>query len=860
MNAIPALFLSESLLPHGFCYLWNPLLIWLHGLSDALIAIAYFSIPPALFYLVRKKRSIPFDWMFVCFGCFIAACGATHLMEVVTLWAPMYWISGGVKVITVFASLPTAFLLARAVPQILEMPTAQEMRHAHEELETQARILREQAALIDLSQDAILVQSVDGTNLLWNQGAERMYGWTKAEAIGENGDKLLETTFPQPLDEIKESLEKTGYWEGEIQKKRRDGQTLIVLSRWALGRHVNGRPEKILVIDRDMTEQRRTEAAIRESEDRYRDLVENSQDLICTHDLQGRLLSVNELPAKILGYSREELTKKPMKDFLLPEGHAAFDKYLATIETTKVAEGTMVVLTKSGERRIWEYHNTLRTDGVTTPVVRGIAHDVTERWVAERALRQSEEKFRLMAENIDEIFWLLDPKSLEAIYVSPAFEHICERPLDSLRTNRTSYREIIHPEDAPRVLAHLSLLESTNEFHEEFRIVCPSGTKWVEVCGFTAKDCSGKVTALVGTAQDITERRRAEAALRRNEELLRAAFDQVAVGFSMADLHGCFLKVNEAFCRITGYSEQELLKTDFQSITHPEDLSANLIDMSRLIAGEIQGAVYQKRYIRKSGELVWVQNSISVLPGSDGKVCGFVALTQDITQRKQAEEGVQKLSGRLLQLQDDERRKIARDLHDVTGQDLVALSTTLSHVHEAIPSRSRGLRRSVAQCQGLADRCIREIRTLSYVLHPPMLDEAGLEDAIRHYIDGFAERTGIEVELEISPNFGRLGGEEEMALFRVMQESLVNIQRHSGSFRATILLDRTSRGVLLEVSDRGRGIQGNGQGRFKSSSSAGGVGIQSMRERMKQVGGQLEIESSPNGTKVRALVEARGQE
>jgi PAS domain S-box-containing protein len=860
MNTFQALFASESFLPHGFCYLWNPLLVWLHAISDTLIAIAYFSIPPTLIYLVRKKRSIPFDWMFVCFGCFIAACGATHLIDVVTLWTPAYWLSGAVKGVTAFASVPTAVLLARVVPQILEMPTAQEMWLAHKEVELHARILREQAALIDLSQDAILVQTIDGRNLLWNQGAEHMYGWTKAEAIGENGHKLVEANFPRSLEEILERLEKTGHWEGEVQKKRRDGQTLIVSSRWALGRDAQGRPEKVLVIDTDITEQRQAEAALRESEDRYRDLVEHSHDLICTHDLEGRLLSVNEQPARILGYSREELIKKRMKEFLLPEGRASFDEYLANIPKTRVAKGTMVVLTKSGERRIWEYHNSLRTDGVTAPVVRGIAHDVTERWVAERALRQSEERFRLMAENIDEIFWLLDPKSLKAIYVSPAFEHICERPLDSIRSDPTSYREIIHPEDAPRVLAQLALLEKTNDFHEQFRILCPSGVKWVEVWGFTAKDNSGKVTALVGTAQDITERRRAEEAVRRSEELLRAAFDQVAVGFSMTDLDGRFLKVNEAFCRITGYTEQELLRMDFQSITHPEDLPGNLTHRPRLIAGEMKGIVYQKRYIRKSGELVWVQNSVSTLLSSNGEASGFVALTEDITERKRAEDGLQKLSGRLLQLQDDERRKIARDLHDVTGQDLVALSSTLGQLHNAIPSSGRRLRKSIAQCQCLTDRCIREIRTLSYLLHPPMLDEAGLEDAIRHYVSGFAERTGIEVKLEISPRFGRLPREEEMALFRVMQESLVNIQRHSGSFSATIRLDRTARGVLLEMSDQGRGIRGNGRGRIKGSFLAGGVGIQSMRERMKQVRGQLEIESSPSGTTVRAMVSAHDQE
>jgi PAS domain S-box-containing protein len=607
------------------------------------------------------------------------------------------------------------------------------MRTANEELKLQARILREQAALLDLSQDAILIQTINGETLLWNQGAERVYGWTKAEAIGKNSHELLNTSFSPPLNEILQTLEKTGHWEGELQKTRRDGQTLIVSSHCAMGKDAAGRPEKILVIDTEVTEQRRAEAALRESEDRYRDLVEHSLDLICTHDLEGRLLSVNELPAKILGYSRAELIKRPMKDFLLKEGHSSFDEYLKNIQKTKVARGAMVVLTKSGEQRIWEYHNSLRTDGVSVPVVRGVAHDVTEQRLAERALRQSEERFRLMAENIDEIFWLLDPKSLGAIYASPAFEHICERPLASLVANPTSYRDLIHPDDAPHVLEQLARLQQTNEFHEQFRILCPSGMKWLEVWGFTAKDSSGNVTALVGTVKDITE-------------------------------------------------------------------------------------------------------------------------------RKKAEDGLQELSGRLLQSQDDERRRIARDLHDETGQNLVALSSTLGHLHGSIPSASRRLRKDILQCQELADVCIREVRTLSYILHPPMLDEAGLEDAIRHYVDGFAERTGIKVKLEILPNFGRLAPEEEMALFRVMQESLVNTHRHSGSLSATIVLGRTQKGVELQMSDQGRGIQENGKKYVKDACFSRSVGIQSMRERMKQVRGRLEIDSSASGTTVRAMLGAQDEE
>lgn len=725
MLVMEALFSSKGLMPHGFCYQWNPFLIWLHSISDMLIAIAYFSIPPTLIYLVRKKRNIPFDWMFVCFGVFIAACGATHLMEIVTLWIPMYWLSGGVKIITAFASLPTAVLLARVVPRVLELPTAQELRAAHEELRAQAYILREQAALMDLSQDAIFVQTIGGENLLWNQGAEHLYGWTKVEAVGANGHQLLETRFSQPLDEILNRLETTGYWEGQLQKKRRDGQTIVVSSRWALGRGQDGSPNKILVIDTDITEQRRAEAALRESEDRYRDLVENSHDLICTHDLQGRLLSVNDIPAKILGYSREELLNKPMRDFLLPEARTEFDQYLSTIQETGSAKGALAVLTKGGERRIWEYQNTLRTDGVATPVVRGIAHDITERKLAEKALRLSEEKF------------------------SKAFR------------------------SSPSVLSISSLVD------------------------------------------------------------------------------GRFIDVNEGFERLSGYLRREIIghtSLELNLWRDPGERQTLLEEITK--HGHIRDC--EVHFYAKSGKPLVLMLSGEIIELA-GEKC-LLKVGQDITGRKRAEEALQRLSGRLLQLQDEERRKIARDLHDATGQDLVALSGTLSHLHATVSSSSRKVRRSIAQCLGLADRCIREIRTLSYLLHPPMLDEAGLEDAIRHYLTGFAERTGIEAKLQVRANFGRLAQEEEMALFRVMQESLVNIHRHSGSFNATIFLDRTPKRVSLRVSDQGRGMQGNGQGKTKGSSLVGGVGIQSMHERMKQVAGQLEIESSTKGTTVLATI------
>jgi PAS domain S-box-containing protein len=233
---------------------------------------------------------------------------------------------------------------------------------------------------------------------------------------------------------------------------------------------------------------------------------------------------------------------------------------------------------------------------------------------------------------------------------------------------------------------------------------------------------------------------------------------------------------------------------------------------------------------------------------------GAIFMVRDITKRKRAEEELRRLSGRLLKSQDEERRKIARDLHDSTGQDLVVLATALGQLRHLVPPSNRKARKLVSESQALADQCIREIRTLAYLLHPPMLDESGLEDAIRDYVEGFAKRSGIRVKLDLSPDLGRLPRNTELSLFRVVQESLTNIQRHSGSRQATIRIERHSRSITLEVSDKGRRASRSGRKRTRGFSLGTGVGIPSMDERVKQIGGRMEINSDGEGTTVRVTV------
>jgi two-component system NarL family sensor kinase len=243
---------------------------------------------------------------------------------------------------------------------------------------------------------------------------------------------------------------------------------------------------------------------------------------------------------------------------------------------------------------------------------------------------------------------------------------------------------------------------------------------------------------------------------------------------------------------------------------------------------------------------------------SRGHLNRLIVSVHEFTKRKQAEDELRRLSGKLLQLQDEERRRIARDLHDSTGQDLVALDTMLSQLRGAVSSGDRKPRKLLAECKALAARCINDVRTLSYSLYPSVLEEAGLEGAIRDYVKGFTKRTGIQVELDLSPRTGRMTTDIEIALFRVVQESLTNIHRHSGSQRAKVRIHRNSE-LTLEISDIGQRISADESKRKEGGQFEVGVGILSMRERMQLVGGRLDINSTGHGTTVRVTIPLGGE-
>jgi PAS domain S-box-containing protein len=363
-------------------------------------------------------------------------------------------------------------------------------------------------------------------------------------------------------------------------------------------------------------------------------------------------------------------------------------------------------------------------------------------------------------------------------------------------------------------------------------------------------------------------------------ERFRRLADADPFGMVIGDLSGGLKYVNPGFLQTLGYSQNEVLlgKVRWDDLTPAQYAEADARALRQLLAtGRCD--VYEKVYIAKDGRHIPILLGASIIsqPGEDPEVAAFVtdltslkvaeealrrandelekkvtertaALKSEVFDRERAETGLRVLTGRLLRSQDEERRRMARELHDNAGQILTALAMNLGALRAGVGEQDAKLVDLATTGEKLSHELSREIRTLSYLLHPPLLDEVGLDSALRWYVQGFSDRSGIQVELDLPEDFGRLSNELELVIFRVIQESLTNIHRHSGSTSAKIRLTRSPSAVEFEISDRGRGI--SPERLVQMQNAQAGVGVRGMQERLRQFGGTLRISCDGEGTRV----------
>jgi len=607
MDFLRQLFGPGEFMPQGYCSLWNPGLVWLHVISDTLIASSYFTIPFTLLWFVRKRRDLPFGWMFGLFGTFLVSCGATHLMEVWNRGNAEYWLAGVLKAVTAVA---TAILLARLVPQACEYPSAGQWMEANSALETEVRErrdleirlrirenrYREQAELLDLIFDAVIVRNAKDEITYWNRGAEELYGWDAEEVLGKVTHELFQTVFPKALAEIQAEILETGYWEAELMHRRRDGSVATVSSRWVLRRDAEGNPSGILESNRDI-------GRSKQEEQKFRNLLESAPDAIVIVDQKGLIQLINAQTEKLFGYTRAELIGAPVET-LVPQcfrgrhwSHR--EGYAQSPQPRSMGAG----LELYGRRK----------DGTEFPIeislspletaegtlVCSAIRDVTQRKQLAERHRENELRFRLLIDAVkDYAIISLDADGLVTTWNTGAE-----------RLKGYSSGEIIgqhlsrfYPQaDIARRKPDQELQQAASTGHMEdqgWRVRKDGSHFWAEVAITAVHDSAGKLIGFLKIAKDITAKRDAEDQIQKlNSELTQRVEELGTVNrelesFSYSVSHDLRapLRHVDGFARILKEEYSPTLPEDairyldriLEAATHMGQLIDDLLNLARI--------------------------------------------------------------------------------------------------------------------------------------------------------------------------------------------------------------------------------------------------------------------------------------
>ncbi len=710
----------------------------------------------------------------------------------------------------------------------------------------------------------------------------------------------------------------------------------------------------------EIQERLRIEQALRESEGRYRDLVESSEDLIATHDFQGRILSVNPAPAKRLGYEVSELLKMSIRDLLAPRVRPEFQDFLQRVISTGSDRGRMVVLTKSGEERTWEYSSTIRSEGISSPIIRGMARDITEKVRAEEALQLSEAKFASAFRNSPSAMAITSLRDRRYVDVNQSFEKqlgytreeiightavelgiwvdaeeftkaldgiretgrttraearlrtksgrvltvqysaeiiqigkelyrlatgedITERRRteDALRESENKFRlvaetaacgiwilqnerlvylnrevetltgytraelqamnawELVHPEFKPILQARSKGRQTSGHLLSRFqyKIVTKSGEeRWLELSD-SVMEYEGK-PAILATAFDVTATRRAESELRDHAMYLDALIFNSPFGIVIKDEYQRVRFCNPAFERMFQFSQSEIEGMDLDELIAPHDRggAARLTGLSRETG--VVHATTQR--CRKDGTLLDVELH-GVRLFSDSKFVGAFAFYQDISERKRSEEKLQALRSRLTRAQEEERARIARDLHDDTGQRLALLSIDLEQLKQFSVKSQSALTPQLDSLVRIASEITSDVHNVSRRLHPSQVELLGLVRALANFCKDFASRNSMEIRFAHPELPSNPSADVALCLFRVAQEAIRNVHKHSGVREAVVELKEVAGLLHLRVSDSGAGFDP------ASLDTTPGIGLLSMEERLRSMGGELAVQSTLGG-------------
>ena len=654
-----------------------------------------------------------------------------------------------------------------------------------------------------------------------------------------HAEKWAERVHAEDVQKLRQCMEE-GYRSGQMDFEYRYNHPGLGL-RWL---HCKGsrvrEDSRMFGVVLDVTERKQAEEALRRSERHLRAIIETTPECVKVVAPDGTLLHMNPSGLGMVGAdSLEDVVGRNVYQIIAPNTATISRIQRTNLPGRKGLVGVRYCGTSGARRHMHTYAAPLRnTDGTTVQLA--VTHDITERKQAEIAQYQlaaivESSDDAIISKNLNGVIASWNAGA-EQMFGFTAKEAIGQ-PVTMIIPAESQHEEV-------EILTRLRNGERITDF-ETIRIRKDGSRLNISLTISPIRDAEGRVIGASKIARDVTKRKQAEEKLVQAQRELQASADHLelitsrmsaAVSRVGDDLR--YLWVNEAYTDWMQRAPDEIVGHQMEEVLGPAAMLKLWPHFRRVLAGEKVSYEEDVHFQDIGGR--WVSTVHTPTFDAAGKPDGWVAVILDITERKLAEqalreseerfralantldaevrartaelirrnaevieqsEELRELSSRLMRLQDEERRRIARELHDSAGQTITALNMTLGRISDEVKEKAPDLHNEIDDTLQLVQQLMREIRTTSYLLHPPLLDETGLDGALSTYVAGIGQRSDLQIKLDIADDFGRLPPDLELSIFRIVQECLTNIHRHSGSKCATIGLSRSTDGVSLEVQD-----------------------------------------------------------
>ena len=587
-------------------------------------------------------------------------------------------------------------------------------------------------------------------------------------------------------------------------------------------------------------------------------LFENSGECVCLTDLKGRILEANPSLLEKMGMTIDQLRQKHLGDILVGEDLSKLQEAMQEVKAGRTVRQLEATGCGAGGKKFQCEINAvpLKEDGKVIAML-CLGRDVTEAKRCEQNLRESEQRFRAIVETVPVVTYTaaLDETST-TLYVSPQIEKRLGYSQQEYTSDPDLWYKLLHPEDRDRVIEEVTRARSWEEpFDIEYRMIRKDGDIiWFRDAGSLIRDEKGNPIVLQGAMFDITERKLAEEALRESEAKHRTLLENLPQRVFSKDKDSVYVSCNKNFARGLRIKPEELPgKTDYDFF--PKDLADKYRADDRKVLASAKVMEIEEEYIdrERGGEKRSVHTVKAPIKDANGNSVGVLGIFWDITDHKRAEEALRNVHLQLMLARDQERRRLAGELHDSIGQGLIALrllmqSTLANSADLASESQSRDLANAAEKCNDM----IKEIRHICYGLHPPILESLGLAASMRQLAKDCLPQLHADFQCPQALEQRRFEPDVEIAFFRIAQEAIHNALDHSHAKNLTIRLKSSKDRLTMAVIDDGVGFDPhNSEGR--------GLGLSTMAERANAVGGKFTIHSTKNkpGTRIEVKVPLR---